>query len=206
MAVMEPAPSVFEGGFEAPVFDAQAAFRALMDAMARPGQAQPIAARATAPQPLGSVAAALALTLCDADTPVWLDSAMTGDGEVAQWLGFHTGAPMTTDPGEAAFAFVADPSALGALDRFAHGTQEYPDRSTTLIVQVDSLTDGPPLTLSGPGIKDRASIASTDLPDRFAALWTANRALFPRGVDLVLAASDSLVGLPRTTQIESGGA
>jgi alpha-D-ribose 1-methylphosphonate 5-triphosphate synthase subunit PhnH len=39
------------------------------------------------------------------------------------------------------------------------------------------------------------------LPHDFAARWAANRALFPRGVDLVLCADDTLVALPRTTQI-----
>jgi alpha-D-ribose 1-methylphosphonate 5-triphosphate synthase subunit PhnH len=34
--------------------------------------------------------AALALALCDADTPLWHD----GGAAVADWLRFHTGAPL----------------------------------------------------------------------------------------------------------------
>ncbi|MCR9122134.1 MAG: phosphonate C-P lyase system protein PhnH [Phyllobacteriaceae bacterium] len=192
---------IVTGGFDAPVFDAQSVFRALMDAMARPGTVQAIAPRASAPAPLGSVAAALALTLCDADTPVWLDSASTQDGAVARWLGFHAGAPVTDDPAAAAFALIGDGASLGSFDRFARGTQDYPDRSAALIVQVPDLTDGPALTLTGPGIKHSATLAPSGLPARFATLWADNHALFPRGIDMVLAAPGAVAALPRTTRI-----
>jgi alpha-D-ribose 1-methylphosphonate 5-triphosphate synthase subunit PhnH len=189
------------GGFANPVFDSQAIFRAVMDAMARPGTTQLARAEAQPPQPLSPIAAAIALTLCDNDTPLWLDPALRQTAAVASWLGFHTGAPLADTPADAHFAIIADPASLIALENFAQGTQEYPDRSTTLILQVASLSSGDRLVLEGPGIDGSATFAPAPLPRHFVEQWKQNRARFPRGVDLVLAAPEGIACLPRTTRI-----
>ena len=191
-----------DGGFAAPVLDAQATFRAVMDALAQPGTVQALDCAARPPAPLSPTAAAIALTLCDHDTPIWLDPALRAGEAVAAWLGFHCGAPLAHTPAEAHFAFAAEPAALIALDNFAQGSQDYPDRSTTLILQVDSLDAGEPLTLEGPGIETAARIAPSPLPRHFAEQWRQNNARFPRGVDLVLAAPGRIAGLTRTTRIQ----
>jgi alpha-D-ribose 1-methylphosphonate 5-triphosphate synthase subunit PhnH len=194
------------GGFADPVFDAQVIFRAVMDAMARPDTVQPVKALAKPPQPLSPVAAAVALTLCDHDTPLWLDPALRQTQAVASWLGFHTGAPLANTPADAHFAVVADPAGLIAFENFVQGTQEYPDRSTTLILQVASLSTGDRLTLEGPGIDGSTTFAPAPLPRHFVEQWKQNRARFPRGVDLVLAAPDGIACLPRTTRIRQAEA
>ena len=139
-------------GFADKVLSAQSTFRSVMDAMARPGSVQRIAAIAGTPRPMLPGTAAIALTLFDHDTPLWLDPAMSATPDAAKWLKFHTSAPVVTDTSASAFALVADAASMPALDRFAFGTPEYPDRSTTLILQIDSLTEGPALELRGPGI------------------------------------------------------
>jgi alpha-D-ribose 1-methylphosphonate 5-triphosphate synthase subunit PhnH len=194
------------GGFADPVFNGQAVFRAVMDAMARPGTVHPVAALAQPPLPLSATAAAVALTLCDHDTPVWLDPALRNTDAVSNWLGFHTGAPSANTPADAHFALAGDPASLIALENFAQGTQEYPDRSTTLILQVASLASGENLLLQGPGIERAAMIAPTPLPRHFVEQWKQNRARFPRGVDLILAAPEGIACLPRTTRIRTGEA
>ena len=194
------------GGFSNPVFNGQAVFRAVMDAMARPGSIQPVAVFAQPPLPLSAAAAAVALTLCDHDTPIWLDPGLQNAAAVASWLGFHTGAPLANTPADAHFALVADPASLIALENFAQGTQEYPDRSTTLILQVVSLASGENLLLQGPGIERVAMIAPSPLPRHFVEQWKQNRARFPRGVDLILAAPEGIACLPRTTRIRTSEA
>jgi len=196
--------AIISGAFSDPVLDAQAAFRALMDAMAEPGTIRRVQAQAVPPAPLSSVAGAVALTLCDHDTPVWLDGRLSAAPDVAAWFGFNTGAPVVNDPAGAQFAFVAAPSGLASLHGFAQGTQEFPDRSVTVVLQVDTLEGGAPLVLSGPGIRERARFAPDPMPAGFVELWNANRALFPRGVDLILAAPGALACLPRTTRISIG--
>src|SRR6185437_12904599 len=117
-------------GFADKVISAQSTFRMVMDAMARPGSVQRIAAVAGSPVTMMHGTAALALTLFDHDTPLWLDPAMATTPDVERWLKFHTSAPIVEDPSVSAFALIADPSSLPALDSFAFGTPEYPDRST----------------------------------------------------------------------------
>jgi alpha-D-ribose 1-methylphosphonate 5-triphosphate synthase subunit PhnH len=192
-------------GFADKVLSAQSTFRSVMDAMARPGSVQRIVSAAGTPSAMMRGTAAIALTLFDHDTPVWLDAAMSATSDVAKWLKFHTSAPVVADSSIAGFALVGDPENLATLDRFTFGSNEYPDRSTTLILQVESLTNGPAVELRGPGIDGsatlRASIQPRDLFERLAI----NATLFPRGIDVVLVHDDSIVAIPRTTRLVRGG-
>jgi len=203
---MTTSGQIVEGGFAEPVFAAQSVFRAVMDAMARPGTVHGIGTDARPPEPLNATAAAVALTLADADTPVWLDADLARNVAVKGWLSFHTGAPLAEFPSDAAFAIISNPATVPPLSGFALGTQEYPDRSTTLILQVETLTGGPELTLEGPGIKTTQTIAPQPLPGHFGMQWRENNALYPRGIDIILAAPDAVACLPRTTRIENGEA
>ncbi|MBB4275008.1 phosphonate C-P lyase system protein PhnH [Rhizobium mongolense] len=188
------------GGFSEPVFHAQNVFRAMMDGMARAGTIQTIAPEVAPPAPLGIAAGAIALTLCDHDTQVWLSSGLAKSATL-DWLGFHTGAPVVPEKAEARFAFIEHGVTLSSFGLFALGTQEYPDRSTTLIVELAGLEGGRQLALTGPGIQSVNEIAPIGLPETFLRLWTENHALFPRGIDLVLTADSRFLCLPRTTQI-----
>jgi alpha-D-ribose 1-methylphosphonate 5-triphosphate synthase subunit PhnH len=194
-----------EGGLADPVLDAQAVFRTVMDAMSRPATILVMPRGTTPPAPLGAAAGAMAATLADAETPIWLDSPLAGSEAVRAWLTFHTGARFAAAPPEASFGLVSDPARLPPLGLFAQGTQDYPDRSTTLILQVESLDGGAALTFRGPGIKGTATIAPVGLPGDFADEWMDNASRFPRGVDLVLIAGDLIACLPRSARLVLGG-
>ncbi|MBP1180722.1 phosphonate C-P lyase system protein PhnH [Methylobacterium sp. PvR107] len=186
-------------GFADPVHDAQAAFRAVMDALARPGRIRPLDPGLTPPLPLTPELAAVALALIDADTPVWLDAALAAAPDVAAYLRFHTGAPLTDDPARAAFALVREPARCPPLGRFAPGTPAYPDTSTTLVLALDTIAPGAGLHLTGPGIAGSARMALTPLPPGFVGQLAENRAAFPLGIDLILTAPGQVAGLPRST-------
>ena len=186
--------------FNDPALASQAVFRTVMEAMTRTGLPRPRTARLTPPAPLSVTAAAVALTLLDYETPFWLDQGLAG-GEVAAWLKFHTGAPLTENPAQAALAFISDPAAMPDFETFAQGSNEYPDRSSTLVVQVARLDQGERLALSGPGIACRRSFAAAPLPQDFRARLAANRELFPRGVDLILVSADAVAALPRSLRV-----
>jgi alpha-D-ribose 1-methylphosphonate 5-triphosphate synthase subunit PhnH len=192
-------------GFADKVRSAQSTFRSVMDAMARPGSVVRIVAGAGTPAPMMRGTAAIALTLFDHDTPLWLDPPMCETSEVTKWLKFHTSAPVIADPSICSFALIGDAAALPDLNGFSFGSNEYPDRSTTLILQVESLTLGPTFELNGPGIDGtavlQAAIQPLDLFERLAI----NAALFPRGIDVVLVSDDSIVAIPRTTRLAAKG-
>ncbi|MGV8854247.1 MAG: phosphonate C-P lyase system protein PhnH [Devosia sp.] len=196
--------TLLEGGFADPVLQSQTAFRAILDALANPGTPQklltpPLISRSMSPELVSTL-----LTLTDHDTPIWLDNGLARDSAVTAFIDFHAGAPIIAEPGRAAFAFASAADALPALDQFNLGTQEYPDRSTTIVLAVPALSGGAPLVLRGPGIKDHLHISPMGLPGDFVAQWAANRAIFPRGVDLLLLADGQVMGLPRTTRIGEG--
>jgi alpha-D-ribose 1-methylphosphonate 5-triphosphate synthase subunit PhnH len=195
----------YTGGFADPVFEAQSTFKTLMDCMARPGTIATVSAPSTPPSPMGPGAGAIALTLCDHDTPVYLSPTLMGAG-VQGWLAFQTGSLLTEDRAEAAFAFFEKDAALPAFSTFSMGSQEYPDRSTTIVAELTDLTGGMPLSLSGPGIDGEATITPQGLPPHFEDMWRENAALFPRGVDLVLVSGTDILCLPRATRIAKRGA
>jgi alpha-D-ribose 1-methylphosphonate 5-triphosphate synthase subunit PhnH len=182
----------------------QSVFRGVMEAMAHPGVVRPLASSLATPAPLGPAAAALALTLLDYETPFWLDPPLAAAPALREWFKFHTGAPLTADGARAAFAFIADPARCPAFEMFSSGLIEYPDRSTTLVLQVAGFDRGEPLALAGPGIAGTRHFRAAPLPEDFRARLVANRALFPRGVDLILASQDAIVALPRSVRVLEG--
>lgn len=179
-----------EGGFADAATDAAFAFRRIMEVMARPGEIAEVKG-ATPPAPLSVAAGVVVLTLCDPETPVWLAPGVDTQG-VRDWITFHTGAPFAA-PGRAQFA-------LGAweefpLDAFPIGLPDYPDRSTTMIVEMPELAaEG--ATLEGPGIEESARL---NLPD--LAPFQRNARLFPQGLDFIFTSGARLAALPRTTRV-----
>jgi alpha-D-ribose 1-methylphosphonate 5-triphosphate synthase subunit PhnH len=189
-------------GFDNPVHDAQRCFRAIMDAMARPGSLQSLDPASLAPPaPLTPVAAAVALTLLDYDTPVWLDIPLARSEAAKSFIRFHTGAPIVAEPVEASFALISDPAQLTGLGKFNQGSGEYPDRSATLILMGQTLSGSGPVTLSGPGIESHATFSARPVSPAFWEQVKANNAQFPRGIDLVFAGRSEIAALPRSTTV-----
>ena len=184
-------------GFADPVAGAQATFRAVLDAMARPGRIHSAGSGLEPPAPLAPATAALLLTLADPDTPLWLDPALA---PARGWIVFHCGAPLVADPGAATFVVT---TALPPFDRLAAGSDEAPEAGASVILQLAALGTGPRVRLSGPGLAGPAAFAATGLGAGFVAAWAANRALFPRGIDLLLCAGSALAALPRSVTVEA---
>lgn len=182
-------PDTLTGGFASYPTDSARAFRAILDALARPGTIRQLDGAAP-PSPLSPAAGAVALALLDGTTPVHLAGDLDTH-DLRDWLTFHTGAPLVT-AAEASFAFGTWDTLL-PLDRFAIGTPEYPDRAATLVIEMPNLrSDG--AILQGPGIKGSAflSLPATEP-------FIANRALFPLGFDTFLTCGHRIAGLPRST-------
>jgi alpha-D-ribose 1-methylphosphonate 5-triphosphate synthase subunit PhnH len=185
--------------FADPVFESQAVFRRIMRAMAAPGTILVCGQTLAPPAPLEPAAAAALLTLADFESPLWI--APSFGSAVAAYLTFHTGAPCAPSPDKAAFGLIDLASDGLRLDRFAQGSAEYPDRSTTIVAQGAALSEGPALRLAGPGVHGEAELRAASLPHDFVEQWAANRRGFPLGVDVILAAGAKLACLPRSVVI-----
>lgn len=192
--------STLAPGLADPPHDAQQLFRAILDAASHPGRVVTLQAAPAGPGALSPAATAYLLTLADRDTPVWL-AADFDRPEVRDFLRFHAGAPIATARGEAAFGVVAAGQSQ-PFDGFNLGTDTYPDRSATLVIEVPDLRGGSLHHWRGPGIADRASVAIAGLADDFWHDWAANHGLFPCGVDLVFTAGSELCALPRSIAVE----
>lgn len=181
------------GGFtEAPTQSARA-FREVLEAMARPGTIRRVDG-ARPPAPLSVASGTVLLTLCDATTPLALLGRCDSPA-VRDWVAFHLGAPVVA-PEDAAFALGRWDN-LQPVSRFRIGLPDYPDRSATLIVEVDRLTNhGPALT--GPGIETAVWL---NLPE--TAAFRANREHFPMGFDTIFTSGDRIAALPRSTRVEA---
>ena len=179
------------------VHDSQQAFRAVLDALARPGQVRTIgpALRGVA---LGGAMARLLLSLTDDESPVWWQHADTG---LQYWLRFHVGAPLAAQSDAASFAVLSDLKQMPALAAFAVGTAASPECSCTLLIELPSLTTGPALEWRGPGIADVQRVGLQGLPAYFWGQWQANHGAFPQGLDIIFTCGANALGLPRTTRV-----
>lgn len=187
-------------GFDKPVDRAQSIYRVLLEAMAEPGKMLDLDTGLEAVRPLNAATLGIVFCLLDADTPVWLDAAADRPA-VQDNIRFHCGCPMVEAPADGAFAVVADPADLPELTAFSAGDDTYPDRSATLIIQVDALDAGERVVLRGPGIEGETRLSVTGLPRNLPEQWRANGALYPAGVDLILTAGNRVTALPRTTRL-----
>ena len=197
------APFLPGRGLQDPVLGSQSIFRAMLEALSRPGIPTHLPALGVeGPDALPPEALTLLISICDHETPIWLEESLRAS-PLARWLAFHCSAPTTGDPRQAAFAVLRGASAPSAmLDQFALGDVRYPERSTTVIFICEDLTSGAPIALTGPGVVSRLIMRPSGLPGDFLAMAQANHEMFPRGVDILLIAGSQLVGLPRSTKLE----
>lgn len=191
----------------------QAVFRALLDALARPGQPTRLPAGAAPGLPRALVPA---LALADVDLPV----AVLAADDVAWHDVVRTATGATAAPLPLAELVVSlrppSPAEVGTLPR---GTADRPEGGGRLVVACRALeaepsasgsrTGGEPgrlrIEVMGPGVPGvRAFTVAGIEPDLVIALADAN-AGHPAGVDTWLVADDgTTVGLPRSARLRAG--
>tara|TARA_R110000737_G_scaffold302208_1_gene309302 strand:+ start:349 stop:930 length:582 start_codon:yes stop_codon:yes gene_type:complete len=191
---MSMATEALTGGFSDAPRQSARAFRAALEAIARPGSTYVLQEMGDAPAPVSRAAATLLLVLCDPETPLHL--AADYDTEALRgWVTFHTGAPLVS--ADKAMFVLGNWRALD-LSALSLGTAEYPDRSATVIV--DGAFDGVDVALRGPGIK---GVTQSRLPE--VAMFQDNAAQFPLGLDFYFTSGAKLSALPRSTKVTLGG-
>ncbi len=186
-------------GFIHPVDQAQRSFRLILKALSEPGYRITLedCPRWDAVAP---AAAGVLLTLADGETPLYITPALCSDS-VQATLRFHTGAPLVPALTVAGFALF-DRQLTGAdLQALPCGDEVSPESGATVLVQLTGLDGGMPLSLRGPGIKDRRDIAPV-LPAALTEYLLTPPRRFPLGLDFLLLCENQLLAIPRTTQVE----
>ena len=200
--VLFSAPSTLQPGFQDPVFESQETFRLLLNALSFPGRCCELESKVVPPEGLYRSTAAISLCLLDLEVTLWLDPVF--GAEVIQWITFHTGCRLVENPQDAQFAILSEffqPSQnVPNLDSFNPGTVEYPEASTTLLLQIPALRGGASVCLSGCGILQERHIS----PLVDVGLWKlwGNSDRFPLGMDVYLMTETTIMGLPRSIRVE----
>lgn len=182
-----------------PVHDSQRLFRQILQAMSEPGTLHELQVPSPPRDaPIGLALWGALLTLCDLDTQLWIAPALDSP-ELRDALHFHTGCRLTNVPSEADFALVM-PDTLATETDFAIGNDSYPDRSTTLLVAVECLSNEGPWQLSGPGIETQRML-DIGQADALMSQLNTNRSRFPCGLDAILTCGERLAAIPRSTRV-----
>jgi alpha-D-ribose 1-methylphosphonate 5-triphosphate synthase subunit PhnH len=186
-------------GFEDPVSGPQQTFRAILEAMAYPGQLIKLTSKLHMPELLNTASAAACLTLLDDETPFWTD--LSWNSSVINWFQTQCGCSVVTEPCMARFALITQPAIMPPLENFKIGDDKHPESAATLIVQVERFNDRQVKILSGPGIKKTIHFGPVGIKPNFWEEWQLQAALFPLGVDAFFTCNDILAALPRTIQV-----
>lgn len=168
------------------------AFRSLLNATSYPGRSYNTN-NLIKPNGLSNAAATILITLCDNENNVYLSNELNVE-EIRNWIIFHTGANITNKE-NADFA-VGKWEHLLPLDNFKIGTSEYPDKSSTLIIE-ESNFKKVKCNISGPGIRNKLQI---HLPN--PELIIKNNCHYPLGIDFYFANNLEIYSIPRSTKIE----
>ncbi len=216
-------------GLVDPVHGTQAVFRQVLDAMSRPGRVHELPAglfeHPSRPAlPLGTAAAAVLLTLCDAETTLWWSPGPRLP-QLHEWARFHAGVHWVDQVEDADMVGVRAGALTPALwARLRPGSDVAPHTSATLIVEVDALQALPvaaaaqaddhddhgdhdsddtdlALHLQGPGIEQAHRLRVAGISRAVWRLRRAQSASYPCGVDLLLCCGTRVVGLPRSTHL-----
>ncbi len=185
-------------GFQNEVIESQRCFKKAMKAMSEPGYLVTLAPLKTSVN-ISSATFSLALTLVDQDISVWVSPQLSSPTFIDN-LRFYCGSRLTASPLEADFVFM-QLSEWQQLDSFKRGTEEYPDRFPTLIIETDGLAEQGGIRLSGPGINGSRSVDIAGIQQQHIELLQRNQQHFPMGYDFMFTCGNQLMALPRTTQV-----
>ncbi|MFB6123665.1 MAG: phosphonate C-P lyase system protein PhnH [Haloferacaceae archaeon] len=174
-----------------PVHDTRETFRALCDAMSRPGTRQTV--------PATPADHAVLATLVDHEVTVHTDDdavreAFASQGRLAE------AAPETAD--------VVHARGVPSWDvrECSRGSLTEPSDGATAVYRVDDLGDAPTpnltaVTVTGPGV-DGERRFGVSLPATELAAVAAAQSAYPRGVDAVFATETTVAALPRSVELE----
>ena len=184
-------------GYQDQTHSSQNMFRTMLKAISFPGSIFTVPENLETDNVIYSSTANIIFTLFDIDTKIFIDSEKIS--KIQNFITFNTNANCIEKSNHCDFAIIQNKEFN--IENFNLGTDEYPDNSSTIIIEVEDLINGEELIIEGPGIEKTKSISPTNLPKNFQSQWQNNNFIFPRGVDLILTCKDDFFCLPRTSKV-----
>jgi alpha-D-ribose 1-methylphosphonate 5-triphosphate synthase subunit PhnH len=177
----------------------QRAFRALLDAMSRPGTTHALPAARPADGVWGS---ALVIMQCLLDHEVTF-AVEADDRSVHEQILRRTGA-RSAALAAADYVLSDAAHAVDVIEMVSEGYFEEPERSATVVVLVDAVGSGSlRAVLSGPGIQTVQPLEIDGLDAAALRALVERNAVYPTGIDTILVDPQGRVAcLPRSTRIE----
>jgi alpha-D-ribose 1-methylphosphonate 5-triphosphate synthase subunit PhnH len=171
-----------------PVTDTRRTYRALVDAMSRPGTVESVTANPADRAVLATLVDE-EVTVCTTDDS--LNDALAAEGRLR-------GAPV-----DSARVIHSNGTTEGAIREAPRGTLKEPSRGATVVYRLQELGDTAARTirLEGPGIQGSRTLG-VGLPATELEAIADAQTDYPRGVDIVLTTTDRLACLPRSVTLE----
>ncbi|NRG45021.1 phosphonate C-P lyase system protein PhnH [Bacillus sp. CRN 9] len=188
------------------VHDTQFVFRKILDSMARPGtvaNVTGVASRIDTQLNCFHSTFLCALTLLDSE--VTFHVLPTGNSNLIDKISQYT-LSKHVSVSEADFIIASkecsEQEAADAIRQAKQGTLIDPNRSSTIILEVESLTEKEGTVLTGPGIKTKSHFPFAFSKEMFIAREEKNKE-FPMGIDLIITdSSGRLACIPRTAEMD----
>jgi alpha-D-ribose 1-methylphosphonate 5-triphosphate synthase subunit PhnH len=190
------------------VFDSQATFRALLEAMSRPGRIFQAPARRYEGAPSGLTPHVLSIlkTLCD-HRVTFSVAGVPAREAWESYLAMNLATPARpADQGD--YVLFNGAAYDDVFFRLKQGNLEFPESSATGILAVGHLEAERrdalcALRLSGPGIEGATTVYVSGLDPRYVEARSSAVLRFPLGIDLILVDAEArVVGIPRTSNVE----
>lgn len=183
------------------VFDGQRVFRALLHAMANPGQLGDITAEAAHFDGDGRALLALGCTLLDNEETMYIEKNRALAEALHSLTLCHEGTLEAAD-----FIFLSSEMNLGSLEqvmtRCKRGTYADPQDSATLLIFAVNIEGETPLALSGPGVDGERVLSASVYVRDVLSLRARLDFEYPLGVDLIFCDSKgTLLAVPRLVKV-----
>ena len=96
------------------------------------------------------------------------------------------------------FAIVTKPATMPALDSFRVGPYEYPDKATTIVIQVDDILPAAVNKYRNILFDNIVQLDLKGVPNTFWNQWRQLSGLYPLGIDIFFTCDDVLIDLPKS--------
>lgn len=183
------------------VHDGQKVFRELLSAVANPGTIRDISTQVKKFNGVYAALTALGCTLLDNEEIMYVEKNPALAAELHDLTLCREGSLEQAD-----YIFLSSEMNYGSLEEIMRnvkkGTYADPQESATIIILCNQMKGDVPMTLFGPGIKDKLTVKVQQYIKTILSIRQSLEIEYPLGIDLVFATAEGeLMGIPRLCRI-----